>query len=165
MRLSLIKTIVCLAVYFSAQSLACADINVGDLFPSLNDSLTGPIPDTHDKIVLVDFWASWCAPCKASFPAFNQIQKDYASMGFVVIGVSVDAVASAYTNFISKTPPDFFTIRDTNQSLVKQVHVPMMPTSYLIGKNGVVRYMHKGFHSSKTEQELRNEIKTLMAEK
>ena len=142
-----------------------ADTHIGDTFPSLSATLGGDLPDTHNKIVLVDFWATWCAPCKASFPVYKNLQADFVSQGFVVVAVSVDSIASAYTHYITTTPPGFFTIRDTNQSLVKQVSVPVMPTSYLLSKDGRVRYIHKGFHSSKTEIELRKEITTLLAEK
>ncbi len=165
MRYSFIKIILSLSLCTCLTGLLHADTHVGDKFPSLSASLPSPLPEINNKVVLVDFWASWCAPCKASFPAYNQIQKDYASEGFVLIAVSVDTVASAYSNFLSKSPPGFFTVRDLNQSLVKQVNVPMMPTSYLIGKNGLVRFIHKGFHSSKTEPELRSEITALLVEK
>jgi len=165
MRSVFIKTILSLNLLLVTILSIHADTHIGDSFPSLSGSLTGDLPDTHNKIVLVDFWATWCAPCKASFPVYKNLQTDFASQGFVVVAVSVDTVASAYTHYITTTPPGFFTIRDTNQALVKQVNVPVMPTSYLLGKDRKVHFIHKGFHSSKTETELRKEITTLLAEK
>jgi thiol-disulfide isomerase/thioredoxin len=165
MRSVFIKTILCLNLLLGTVLSIHADTHIGDLFPSLSGSLTGDLPDTQNKIVLVDFWATWCAPCKASFPVYKNLQTDFNTQGFIVVAVSVDTVASAYTRYITTTPPGFFTIRDTSQTLVKQVNVPVMPTSYLLGKDGRVKYIHMGFHSSKTELELRKEITTLLAEK
>jgi thiol-disulfide isomerase/thioredoxin len=75
-----------------------AQISPGDAFPALTGvGLTGgTLPDTAGHVVLVDFWASWCAPCKASFPAFARLNADYGARGLVIVAVSVDEKLSAY---------------------------------------------------------------------
>ena len=143
-----------------------ADIGVGDPFPELAAAgLSGRVPETHGQVVLVDFWASWCAPCKASFPAFAKLNSDYAPRGLVILAVSVDEKPAAYSNFVQKWQPPFAVVRDASQKLVSTVKVPSMPTSYLLGRDGRVRFLHRGFHGSATEQELRQHIEAVLAEK
>ncbi|MGD1032183.1 MAG: TlpA disulfide reductase family protein [Opitutaceae bacterium] len=145
---------------------ALAQIKVGDPFPSLQSvGFSGALPDARDKVILVDFWASWCAPCRASFPAYGRIQSEFAARGLVIVAVSVDKTPADYAAFVRRMAPPFFTALDPGQKLVREVRVPTMPTSFLVGRDGRVRYIHKGFHSGTTENELREEIEGLLAEK
>jgi thiol-disulfide isomerase/thioredoxin len=146
---------------------SAAQVAPGDLFPSLSAAgLDGsPLPDTSGKVVVVDFWASWCAPCKASFPAYSRLQRQFAGRGLVVVGISVDESPTAYSAFVGKYAPSFITARDSQQKLVNKVQVPTMPTSYLIDRNGRVRFIHAGYHGTQTERELLGEIETLLGAK
>jgi thiol-disulfide isomerase/thioredoxin len=151
-------------------ALARADVKVGDAFPALAPAgvvalVRGELPDPAGKVVLVDFWASWCAPCKASFPAMAKLHADYAARGLVVAAVSIDEKPGAAAAFVTKMAPPFGALHDREQKLVRQVVVPAMPTSYLVGRDGRVRFMHQGFHGDATDRELRKEIESLLAEK
>jgi thiol-disulfide isomerase/thioredoxin len=158
----------CLLVVLAcwATSVAEAQVKVGDAFPSLASAELsgGTVPETQGRVVLVDFWASWCAPCKASFPAFAKIHADYAAKGLVIVAVSVDEKAAAYASFVKKFQPPFATLHDAKQMLVNEVKVPTMPTSYLIGRDGRVRFVHSGVHGGATERELREHIDVLLEE-
>jgi thiol-disulfide isomerase/thioredoxin len=144
---------------------ARAELKAGDPFPSLAAAgLDGQLPATEGRVVLVDFWASWCGPCKASFPAYSKLQTDYGNRGLVIIAVSVDESSAAYERFVKNLRPPFVTVRDQAQQLVRQVKVPAMPTCYLIGHDGRVRFVHQGFHGEDSARELRKEIDTLLAE-
>lgn len=136
----------------------------GNPFPSLAGAgLTGgTLPDTAGKVVFVDFWASWCAPCKASFPAYSRLQATYAGRGLAIVAVSVDDDPAAYAAFVAKYKPAFATVNDAGHKLVSVVQVPTMPTCYLIDRTGKVRFMHAGFHGGETERVLRTEIETLL---
>ena len=125
----------------------------------------GEVPAATGQVMLVDFWASWCAPCKASFPAMAKLHADYASRGFVIAAVSIDEKPAAAASFVKKLAPPFTTLHDRTQGLVKQVVVPTMPTSYLVDRTGRVRFVHEGFHGDATDKEIRKEIETLLAEK
>jgi thiol-disulfide isomerase/thioredoxin len=146
-----------------------ADIKVGDAFPALDTanlaSIAGQLPATADKVVLVDFWASWCGPCKASFPMMAKLHKDYSGRGLVIAAVSVDEKPAAAAGFAKKLAPPFPTLHDRDGKLVRQVSVPTMPTSYLLGRDGRVRFVHVGFHGDTTERELRRQIESLLQEK
>ena len=145
---------------------ARAEIKVGDLFPDLRSvSLDGGVvPDTKGRVTLVDFWASWCAPCKASFPAFARLNTAYANRGLVIVAVSVDEAKPAYQAFVKRWHPPFPALLDEGQKLVTAVKVPTMPTSYLIGRDGRVRFVHSGFHGSETEELLRRHIDAVLGE-
>ncbi len=143
-----------------------AQIKVGDPFPTLQSAdLDGARPDTKGKVLLVDFWASWCNPCRASFPAYGRIYSDFSARGLALVAVSVDKVPADYAAFVRKMAPPFATVRDIGQKLVRVVQVPSMPTSYLVGRDGRVRFIHEGFHSDGTEGEIRKEIEELLGEK
>jgi thiol-disulfide isomerase/thioredoxin len=144
-----------------------AQVTPGSAFPALSSAglSGGTLPDTAGKVVLVDFWASWCAPCKASFPVYSRLQLAYADRGLAVVAVSVDDSPTAFAAFVSKLKPSFVTLHDAGHKLVSVVQVPTMPTSYLIDRTGKVRFMHPGFHGDQTERELRKEIEALLDEK
>jgi thiol-disulfide isomerase/thioredoxin len=156
-----------LAVFLgSLPAAAWADLRPGDPFPALATAqLTGgTLPAMDGKVVLVDFWASWCAPCKASFPAYAKLQVEYVARGLVIVAVSVDENPAAYAAFVERLRPPFTAMRDQGQQLVRLVRVPAMPTCYLLGRDGRVRFVHQGFHGDDTERELRREIGALLAE-
>ncbi len=158
-----------LGIAVSAAALSAglpAQVAPGGAFPALAGAGLdgGPLPATEGKVVLVDFWASWCAPCKASFPAYSRLQSAYADRGLVVVAVSVDEDASACAAFVARLRPSFATVRDPGHRLVGAVRVPTMPTSYLVDRSGKVRFVHAGFHGEQTERELRAEIEALLGE-
>jgi thiol-disulfide isomerase/thioredoxin len=165
-----IKTLLALSLALVCAVLARAEIKVGDTFPALaaNGVVAisgGALPATTGQVVLVDFWASWCTPCKASFPTLAKIHTDFAPRGFILAAVSVDEKPAAAAAFAKKLAPPFPTLHDREQKLVKQVVVPTMPTSYLVDRTGKVRFIHDGFHGEATDKLLRQQIATLLAEK
>jgi thiol-disulfide isomerase/thioredoxin len=162
-----IRAIVLAAAFANIlPSPASADIRVGDLFPPLAsaDLIGGAPPATGGKVVLVDFWASWCPPCKQSFPAYGRLNSEFAAKGLVIVAVSVDQSPADYQEFVRKLAPQFYVALDRDQRLVRTAQVPTMPTCYLVDRQGRVRYVHAGFRGAETEQALRDEIGGLIAE-
>ncbi|HXN35113.1 MAG TPA: TlpA disulfide reductase family protein [Opitutaceae bacterium] len=156
-----------LAAAVFVVSPARADVHVGDIFPPLASAgLVGKaLPQTSGKVVLVDFFASWCAPCKASFPAYGRLDSEFAAQGLVIVAVSVDQVAADYEAFVAALAPAFFVALDRDQRLVREAGVPTMPTSYLVDRAGRVRYVHPGYRGAETERALRTEIAGLVSER
>jgi thiol-disulfide isomerase/thioredoxin len=161
-----VKLIGGLALGLALAGSAPAQLKPGQPFPALAGyGLEGALPALSGQVVLVDFWASWCAPCKASFPAYAKLQHELAARGFVLLAVSVDKEAGPYAAFLQRFHPGFATVRDGAQKLVAEVQVPTMPTSYLIDRQGIVREVHTGFHGEGTVRALRAEIIRLLEEK
>jgi thiol-disulfide isomerase/thioredoxin len=155
------------AAFLAAAAALPGQVAPGARFPALSKyALTGAaLPDTAGRVVLVDFWASWCAPCKASFPAYTQLQAQYAAAGLVIVAVSVDDDPAAFASFVARHKPGFAALGDPAHALVAAVQVPTMPTCYVLDRGGTVRFMHAGFRAGETERALRGEIGMLLAEK
>ena len=147
-----------------ASSLEAASLKVGDTFPDLAKfKLEGKRPaDLKGKVVLVDFWASWCAPCKKSFPALNELHQRYGNKGLVIIAVNVDEERSKMEAFLKTTPADFTVVRDAAQKLVEAVEVESMPTSFVLDANGRVKFIHVGYVGDETRKEYIREIEELL---
>lgn len=100
------------------------------------------------KVVVLDFWASWCTPCKQSFPFWNQMHARYADQGLVIIGVNVDEQRSRAEAFLKSTPASFQIQYDPKGELPLRYAVKAMPTSVVIDRKGQVVWTHAGFRAS-----------------
>jgi thiol-disulfide isomerase/thioredoxin len=97
------------------------------------------------KVVYVDFWASWCGPCRQSFPWMNAMQAKYAGKGLQIVGVNLDAHRSDADKFLAEVPATFSVAFDAQGETPKRYAIKGMPTSVLIGPDGRVIQMHSGF--------------------
>jgi thiol-disulfide isomerase/thioredoxin len=109
----------------------------------------GPV---EGKVVWVDFWASWCAPCRRSFPWMNRMQAAYSDQGLQIIGVNVDKERRLARDFLSKTPADFGLRYDPEGALAQRFGVQAMPSSFLLDAAGHVIATHYGFRLGETEE-------------
>ncbi len=108
------------------------------------------LSDYHGKVLLIDFWASWCEPCAKSFPFFEALYEAYRVQGLEVVAVSLDFESSDVEQFLTDHEVSFTIGWDPKGQLANVFKVPGMPTSYLVGRDGVVKIIHKGFsHSDK----------------
>lgn len=143
---------------------AAAALKVGDAFPDLAaQKLEGKLPDSlKGKVLLVDFWASWCPPCVQSFPTMEELHRRFKDRGLVIIAVSVDEKATAVELFLKKHPASFSIVRDAEHRLVSAVDVSAMPTSFIVDAEGRVRFLHNGFHGDETKKQYIAEIESLL---
>ena len=143
---------------------AFGGLKPGDAFPDLASfKLEGKLPaDIKDKIVVVDFWASWCGPCKESFPAMNELQKKYSSRGLLIVAVNVDEARGDMDGFLKANPASFTVVRDAGQALVTKANVATMPSSFILNRQGKVCFVHSGFHGDKTLKQYEEEIESLL---
>jgi cytochrome c biogenesis protein CcmG, thiol:disulfide interchange protein DsbE len=112
------------------------------------------------KVLIVDFWATWCEPCKQSFPAY---QKLVSEMGgdLVVVGISQDDDAKGIPAFVSETGAKFPIVWDDGKSVAKAYDPPTMPTAFVIDKSGIIRFVHVGYRAG-DEATLEEEVRSLM---
>ncbi len=153
-----------LAMSFS--SFCLAQFRAGDALPDLASfKLEGKPPEQlKGRVILLDFWASWCAPCKASFPAMEELNRKYAERGLTIIAVSVDDNREKMERFLKSQKVSFSVVRDANQKLVEAADVSTMPTSFLIDRSGKIRFLHSGFHAEETARLYAEEIEQLLKE-
>jgi len=116
------------------------------------------------KVVYVDFWASWCAPCRQSFPWLDGLVREYASQNFVVIGINVDKDRDRADRFLSETPAEFPIVYDPKGELATAYGVAGMPSAVLIDRTGRIRFQHVGF-SGKQKGIYEEQLQTLLAER
>ena len=147
-----------------AGNALAGGIKTGESFPDLTGfKLEGKLPDaTKGKVVLVDFWASWCEPCKQSFPVMEELHKHYADRGLVIIAVNVDENRADMEAFLKKNTATFVVVRDPNQKLVEKAGIATMPSSFLIDREGKVRFTHTGFRGAETKKKYEEEIESLL---
>ena len=110
------------------------------------------------KTVYLDFWASWCGPCKQSFPWMNDMQKRYGASGLRVVGVNLDQKSEDAKAFLAANPALFDVAFDPDGKTPKAYGVKGMPTSMLIGADGKVLMVHQGF-KDENRDELEKQIK------
>jgi len=117
--------------------------------------------DLAGKVVYVDFFASWCGPCKESFPWLKTIHEQYAAKGLVIVAINVDKDRADATQFISHFSPPFLIGYDPAGKTAEAFHVQGMPASFLISPNGTILYSHVGFipkDAAKIEAEIKKAL-------
>lgn len=103
------------------------------------------LADSRGSVVYLDFWASWCAPCKQSFPWLDALRQRYAERGLRVIAVNLDQERPAADRFLSRLPVGFTIAYDPPGDSARAFGVTAMPHSFLIDRDGRVRQIHRGF--------------------
>ena len=106
---------------------------------------TVKLSNTTGSVVYVDFWASWCGPCRQSFSWMNEIQEKYRAQGLKIIGVNLDAKNDDAKKFLAQIPAKFIIAFDSKGVVPKNYGVKGMPTSFLIGRDGKIIFQHLGF--------------------
>jgi thiol-disulfide isomerase/thioredoxin len=115
------------------------------------------------QVVYLDFWASWCGPCRQSLPALEQMRGEYGPAGFEVIAVNLDAAPQDGLDFLEKYPVTYPTVQDSAGNIARLYQVRTMPMSYLIDRRGMVRHVHQGFNK-KDLPRLRAAVSELLGE-
>lgn len=118
-------------------------------------TLAGPAIDLdafRGKVLVVDFWASWCVPCRRSFPWMNSMQEKYGEDGLVFIGVNMDADRELANAFLRAYPARFRIIHDPDGMLAREYDVVAMPSSYVFGRDGKLVTRHLGFKVKRQDE-------------
>lgn len=116
------------------------------------------------KVVYVDFWASWCGPCRLSLPELNKLRKKYRKQGFEVIAINLDEEKDEAMSFLKEFPVAYPTARDVKGTTPDKYGLQGMPTAYLVDRKGKINLVHEGFKKTDSK-ELSSHIATLLKKK
>ncbi len=135
-----------LAVVLALPSLPALALDPGQAAPDIELGIGADrLSKLKGKVVYVDFWASWCGPCRQSFPWMNEMQGKYGARGLQIVAVNLDAKRADADQFLAQVPARFSVGFDAKGDSAKQFGVKGMPTSVLIGPDGKVLAIHQGF--------------------
>ncbi|MGZ4809746.1 MAG: TlpA family protein disulfide reductase [Thermoanaerobaculia bacterium] len=126
------------------------------------DKSTLSLSELRGKVVYVDFWASWCGPCRQSFPWMSSMSEKYAADGLVVVAINLDKDHDAATLFVEKYPVPFPVLFDPAGKTAEEFRVQAMPSSFIVSRAGRIVYAHEGFEQSKA-QSLEDRIKEALS--
>lgn len=132
--------------------------------PKLNGKGSMKTTANKGKVVIYDFWASWCEPCKVELPALNELQKKYKSKGLVVVGVNMDEKTEDAKAFLKEHPVEMTLVHDgAKKALATKLEVEKMPTSFIVDKKGIIALRHEAFKAGDEEKIEAEVVKLLKA--
>jgi peroxiredoxin len=159
------KTIFALALV--TAGVALAGVQKGQRAPEFSlPSLKGSnvaLSQLRGKVVLVDFWAQWCEPCKKELPQLDRLSKEYAAKGVVVLAVNIDKQRDNAERMVKQLGLTLDVLLDPAGSVAGSYDLPKMPTSFVVDKKGIVRYVNEGFDGPKDVERFKHELDELVA--
>lgn len=121
------------------------------------------LSEFRGDVVMINFWATWCGPCRQEMPILNDLYLKYRDNGFTLLGVNVEKNTSKAANMIRDLKVVFPVLFDTENEVSKLYKVEAMPSTILVDRDGNMRYLHRGYVSG-TEDEYVRQVRELMAE-
>ncbi len=119
------------------------------------------LKDLRGKVVMINFWATWCAPCREELPLLNALYNNYKSKGFVLLGVNIDDKSKLANKMIKELNIKFPVLFDSNQATSELYDLQAMPSTFILDKNGVIRFSHYGFKPG-YEKKYEKNVKSLL---
>jgi thiol-disulfide isomerase/thioredoxin len=119
---------------------------------------------TEGKPVLIDFWATWCGPCREELPELERLRKEYEPKGVTFLTVNLDSDVAAAAAMARQLGIGMAVGLDSDRRVADAYQLPTMPTSYVIDRKGTIRFLHEGFHGGADVERFRRELEQLLAE-
>jgi len=164
---SLVKAFACSVItgmtLFGTVTVLAADTAAPDFTLPAKTGAAVQLSKYKGSVVMLNFWASWCGPCRTEMPLMDQIYKKYAAAGFVLLGVNVDTDSTDAQKFLSQVPVSFPIAYDRENKVSKMYDVAAMPSTVFIDRKGRVRQLHRGYKPG-DENEYLSEIRALIRE-
>jgi len=171
-----VKFLASLGIFLSL-GVAAGGISEGQLAPVFELPVISSPPDSgkpsgvvrmslaqlRGKVVYLDFWASWCGPCRTSFPQLERLRSEFSAQGFEILAISVDEFEAEARQFLKEVPVSYPVMHDATGVTPRAYGILGMPSGYLIDRAGVVRLVHQGFRK-KDGAMLRAKISSLLGE-
>lgn len=154
-----------LAGLMMAGSLHAEDMNTPapDFTLRSKDHGNLRLEDHRGQVLMVNFWASWCGPCRQEMPLMEQLYQKYSKFGFEILAVNVDERSELADGFLAKVPVSFPILYDADNQISELYEVDAMPTTFMIDRDGTIRYLHRGYKPG-YEVEYEKQIRKLVRE-
>lgn len=166
-KLTLFKFLLVSLMVFSFSVAQAKSVKVSGKAPNFTlKSLSGKnvkLSEFRGQVVMINFWASWCGPCRQEMPLLEKIYKKYKRLGFTLLGVNVEEDSRAAKNWLKDVTTSFPILLDNTNKVSKLYKVSAMPTTVLIDRNGNMRFLHKGYKPG-YENDYKREVKKLIRE-
>lgn len=157
-------------ILLAAGALTASSITAGEISrPAPNFTLQTrdggdlSLADLQGQVVMVNFWATWCGPCRQEMPHLEALYQRYGDLGFTLLGVNVEPDTSGATKFLRDTPVSFPILFDPSSEVSKLYDVIAMPSTMLVDRSGNVRFIHHGYKPG-YENEYQTQIRALLRE-
>ena len=154
------------ALSLAFSSPAHANVTKGQRAPDFTlTSMSGrkvSLSGLRGKVVIVDFWAQWCEPCKKELPQLDKLNKDYAARGVVILAVNIDKERENAERLVKQLGLTLEVLLDPTGAVAASYDLPKMPTSFVVDKKGIVRFVHDGFEGSGDVERFRSELDELL---
>ena len=158
--MSILITVSCLSFSTTASAIKVKQ-TAPDFTLASNKGKNIRLNDLRGKVVMINFWATWCAPCRKELPLLNNLYNKYKNKGFVLLGVNIDEKSSLAKKMIKELKINFPVLFDKTQSTSESYDLQAMPSTFIIDKNGVVRFAHYGYKSG-YEKKYEKDVKSLL---
>ena len=143
-------------IFLLAAVQAGASVKVAETAPDFTlKTLHGPnlrLEEYRGQVVLINFWASWCGPCRQEMPILDRLHQRYEDTGFAVLGVNVEGEVGPAQKIVDKTNVTFPVLIDEGQVVSELYELEAMPSTVVIDRNGMVRYVHRGYKPGDEEK-------------
>ena len=164
MKKTLMLVIGALALIFSSNALAAEEgAPAPDFTLKTLDGSNLKLSEQRGTVILLNFWASWCGPCRTEMPLLDDLYQEYRDYGFTVLGVNLDENRDQADRLLDKIPVTFPVLFDPQNSTSETYGVDAMPTTVLIDRNGVVRHHHRGYKDGYMDK-YEEQVKALVLE-
>jgi thiol-disulfide isomerase/thioredoxin len=121
------------------------------------------LSDLRGQVVMLNFWASWCGPCRQEMPLLDELSKRYGRAGFTLLGVNVEQDTAAGEKYLQDTPVSFPILWDPTSKVSQLYNIDAMPSTVMIDRDGNMRYLHRGYKPG-YEKDYKKQIKELIRE-
>ncbi len=158
----LLMSIVAFLMFFSLNAAIAVEKAPEFQLPQINGD-TVQLSDYRGSVVYVDFWATWCPPCRESFPWMESMHQRYQDLGLQIVAISLDQKSDLIENFLKSNKASFTILQDKDGGTAEAFKVKGMPSSYLVDRKGNIRMRHAGFNDN-DKADLESQIKQLLTE-
>ena len=157
--------VLCMAVLFSSMPVYAGDAKgpAPDFTLASKDGGNVRLQEQLGNVVLINFWASWCGPCREELPYLEALQQEYADLGFTILAVNLDKDPAKANILLNDIPVSFPVLFDVNKDVSKLYDVQAMPTTVIVDRDGNQRLLHKGYKSG-DEVRYKQAVKMLLRE-